>query len=181
MLLVLLLRLLRTKLFLTRLFRLPLLFAVVVLLLFEIVARYVFSSPTIWASELTQMVFGAYIILSGGFLLVRNGHINVDIFYDRLGERGKAVVNIATCFLFFAFLAVILKEGWVMAEDSWSMGETSFSAWNPVLWPLKMAIPAGALLLLLQGVVSLVGDVLVLTGRKDLARRIEAEGVAHDA
>ncbi|MFL1407082.1 TRAP transporter small permease subunit [Marinobacter sp. M1N3S26] len=153
----------------------------VVLLLFEIVARYVFSSPTIWASEMTQMMFGAYIILSGGFLLVRKGHINVDILYDRLGAHGKAAVNIATCFLFFAFMAVILKEGWVMAEESWAMGETSFSAWNPPIWPLKIAIPVGAMLLLLQGVVSIVGDVFVLMGRPDLARRIEGEGVTHDA
>lgn len=153
----------------------------VVLLLFEIVARYVFSSPTIWASEMTQMVFGAYVILSGGFLLVRKGHINVDIFYDRLGERGKAAVNIVTCFLFFAFVAVILKEGWMMAEESWAMGETSFSAWNPPVWPLKIAIPVGAILLLLQGVVSLVGDVCVLMGKPYLARQIDEEGAPHDA
>lgn len=144
----------------------------VVLLLFEIVARYVFSSPTIWASELTQMIFGAYVMLSGGFLLMRNGHINVDIFYDRLSARGKALMNIATCFLFFAFTAVLLKEGWAMAEESWAMRETSFSAWNPPIWPLKIAIPVGAVLLLLQGLVSIVGDVLVLAGRADMAARI---------
>lgn len=150
------------------------------LLLFEIASRYVFSAPTVWAAELTQLLFGAYIILSGGFLLVRNGHINVDILYNRFGERQKAVVNIATSFLFFAFMAVILKEGWSMAEDSWSMRESSYSAWNPPIWPLKLAIPLGVLLLLLQGIVRLVADICVLAGRPDLAQQILQDPHAED-
>lgn len=148
--------------------------AMLVLLLFEITSRYAFSAPTVWASELTQLLFGAYIILSGGFLLVRNGHINVDILYNRFAVRKKALLNIVTSFLFFAFMAVMLKEGWAMAEDSFSMRETSYSAWNPAIWPLKLAIPLGIMLLLLQGIVRLMGDVCVLLGRPELARQMVA-------
>ncbi|MCH8503249.1 MAG: TRAP transporter small permease subunit, partial [Ectothiorhodospiraceae bacterium] len=100
-------------------------FVIFALLLFEMVARYVFSSPTIWATELTQMMFGAYVMLSGGYLLVHRGHLNVDIFYDRFKPRTRAMVDIVTSLLFFAFLLVLLKEGWQMAEDAMGRWERS--------------------------------------------------------
>lgn len=139
-------------------------FAMFLILIFEIVARYVFASPTIWATELTQMLFGAYVMLSGGYLLVHRGHINVDIFHARFGPRRKAAVDIATSVLFFSFMLVLLMEGWAMAEDALARMETSHSAWNPPVWPLKLTVPLGALLLFLQGLAKLVEDVATLFG-----------------
>ncbi len=136
-------------------------FVIFCLLLFEMVARYVFSSPTIWATELTQMMFGAYVMLSGGYLLVHRGHINVDIFYARLSPRRRAMVDIITSMLFFAFLLVLLKEGWQMADDAISRWEHSHSAWNPPVWPLRAAVPVGAALLFLQGVCKLIEDIAI--------------------
>ena len=56
-------------------------------LLFEVVARYMFNSPTSWATEATTMLFVAYTILSGGYLLLHRGHIKVDIFYQQFSPR----------------------------------------------------------------------------------------------
>ena len=134
------------------------------ILIFEIVARYIFASPTIWATELTQMLFGAYVMLSGGYLLVQRGHINVDIFYGRFPARTKAAVDILTSLLFFAFMLVLLKEGWEMAEDAVARMERSHSAWNPPLWPLKLTVPIGAALLFLQGLAKLIEDAAILFG-----------------
>ena len=55
-------------------------FIMFVLVLSEVVRRYFFNSPTVWANELTQLVFGVYVILSGGYILRWGGHVNVDIF-----------------------------------------------------------------------------------------------------
>jgi TRAP-type mannitol/chloroaromatic compound transport system permease small subunit len=44
--------------------------------------------------------------------------------------------------------------------------ETSFSAWNPPVWPIKAAIPVGTALLLLQGIAKLFEDIAIATGRK---------------
>jgi TRAP-type mannitol/chloroaromatic compound transport system permease small subunit len=132
------------------------------LLLFEIVARYVFSSPTVWATELTQMLFGAFIMLSGGYLMMNKGHIYVEIIYERFSLRTKALVDLLTSFLFFAFVLVLLKEGWYMAEDSISRLESSNSAWDPAIWPLKLCIPIGTVLLLFQGLAKIVQDLQIL-------------------
>lgn len=151
-------------------------FVMFLLLLLEVVARYVFSAPTVWATELTQMLFGAYIMLSGGYLLVHRRHVTVDIFYARFSPRRKAAVDIITSVLFFLFMLVLLKEGWAMAEEAVSRMETSHSAWNPPIWPLKLTIPIGTVLLLLQGIVKLVQDLQVLfDGAQDVEHQLREE------
>lgn len=133
-------------------------------LLYEIIARYVFSSPTIWATEFAQMLFGAYVMLSGGYLLANKGHVNVDIFYNRLTPTAQAITHLLTSFLFFTFIIVLIREGWIMASESVDMQETSSSAWNPPVWPLKLTIPIGAGLFFLQGLVEVLAAINLLLG-----------------
>lgn len=133
--------------------------AIFFLLLFEMTARYAFRAPTVWATEAAQMLFGAYAVLSGGYLLVHRGHVNVDIFHGRLPARARAAVDVLASVLFFAFMLVLLKEGWNMASESLEQMERSYSAWNPPVWPLKLMIPIGAALLFLQGFAKLVEDI----------------------
>ena len=62
------------------------LFFFFMLLLLEVILRYFFNSPTVWANELAQMLFGAYAILAGGYIMRTGGHVNVDILYSRLSR-----------------------------------------------------------------------------------------------
>ena len=135
-----------------------------VLLFVEVNMRYLFNAPTVWTGELTQMLFGAYAILAGAYIMTQRAHVNVDIFYARFPRRVRAAVDIVTSFLFFAFVLVLLTEGYSIAEDSVSRMETSRSAWDAPVWPVKLAIPIGAGLLLLQGLVKLIHDFLILFG-----------------
>ena len=59
-------------------------FPMFLLVLSEVIRRYFFNAPTVWGTEMTQLIFGAYVILSGGHILKSNGHVNVDILYARL-------------------------------------------------------------------------------------------------
>lgn len=140
-------------------------FAMFVLVLSEVVRRYFLNAPTVWSNELTQLIFGAYIILSGGFILKFNGHVNVDIFYGRLTAKSKAVLDITTFLVFFLFCGMLLIYGGQLAWESMITLEHSQSAWNPPVYPFKLMIPVGALLLLLQGTAKLIRDILVLSGK----------------
>ncbi len=80
------------------------LFFFFVLLLMEVVLRYFFNSPTVWANELAQMLFGAYAILAGGYILRTGGHVNVDILYSRLSRKSRAALDIVTSSAFFPVL-----------------------------------------------------------------------------
>lgn len=132
-----------------------------VLLLIEVFFRYVMGAPTIWANELTQLLFGFYAVMAGGYIMAHRGHVNVDILYASLSVRTRAILDVVTSFLFFIFLAAVLYFGSSMAWESASSLETSFSAWNPPIWPVKLAIPVGTVLLLLQGIVKLLQDIAV--------------------
>jgi len=132
------------------------------LVLAEVVRRYFFNAPTVWSNELTQLTFGVYVILSGGYVLRWDGHVNVDIFYSRFSTRGKAIIDICTFVLFLLFCGMMLVYGGSLAWESISILERSNSAWEVPLYPVKAMIPLGALLLLLQGFVKLIRDILVL-------------------
>ncbi len=131
------------------------------LLLIEVFFRYILATPTVWANELTQLLFGFYAVMSGGYIMAHRGHVNVDIVYSSLSRRGQAIIDIIGSLLFFLFLAAVLYFGSSMAWESVSNLETSFSAWNPPIWPIKLAIPVGCVLLLLQGIVKLIQDISV--------------------
>lgn len=141
-----------------------LLLAIFVLLLAEIIFRYVAGAPKVWTSELTQLLFGLYAVLSGGYIMAHGGHVNVDILYSRLSPRTRAAIDVGTSFLFLVFVCALLYFGSALAWESMSFWEHSQSAWDPPIWPIKLAIPVGATLLLLQGIVKLLQDIMAVFG-----------------
>ena len=153
------------------------LFFMFFLLLIEVIRRYFFNSPTVWQNELAQFFFGAYAILSGGFIMRTGGHVNVDIIYDHFSPKTQAWCNIITSVLFFLFVGMMVIYGWSLAWDSISRFEHSQSAWDPPIWPVKALLPIGAVLLLLQGVVKLVQDICFVMGKEPPVKPpIEHEG-----
>ncbi|UCH24044.1 MAG: TRAP transporter small permease subunit [Deltaproteobacteria bacterium] len=137
------------------------------LLLMEVIRRYLLNSPTVWANELSQMLFGAYVVLSGGHILASGGHVNVDILFSRLSRKTQAKLDIFTSSLFFIFIAMMAYYGGSLAWESLTTFERSQSAWNPPVYPIKLMIPLGAGLLLLQGIAKLVRDILVVVKGED--------------
>ena len=135
-----------------------------VLLMADVIMRYLVGSAAIWTAEFAQLIFGAYAVIAGGYLLVERAHVNVDIIYGKFSRANKAVVDLATSFLFFLFLAVLIWQGVDMAWDSAAKFERSSSLWNPHIWPVKVVIPIAAVLLLLQGFVRLASDIRTVMG-----------------
>jgi len=136
-------------------------------ILYEIVARYFFRSPTIWAHEISQMIYGAYVILLGAYVLKRGGHVNVDLLYGRFQPRTRAIIDLFTWLLFFYFCGLLLWKGGEMAWDSFGFRETDSTSFAPPLYPIKMMIPLGALLILLQGLAKFIRDLtFAVTGKE---------------
>jgi TRAP-type mannitol/chloroaromatic compound transport system permease small subunit len=130
-------------------------------ILYEISARYLFKSPTIWAHEVAQMIYGAYVILLGAYAFKKGVHVNVDILYKKFKPRTRAIMDLFTWLLFFFFCGLILVKGWEMASESFQLGETEPTSFAPIVWPIKMTIPLGALLILLQGLAKFIQDLQV--------------------
>ena len=130
---------------------------------YEVVARYVFNSPTNWAHEGMYLMFGMQYLISGAYAMLCESHVRVDVFYAPLSPRRKALADILTTVFFFIFAGVLLVTGWIFAVDATRVNEVSFTEWQLAYWPFKWAIVVGALLLLLQGVARLAQDFRTLT------------------
>jgi TRAP-type mannitol/chloroaromatic compound transport system permease small subunit len=141
-----------------------LVFVMFVVLLLGVFYRYLLDAPRVWTTELTQFVFGLYAVMSGGYVMAHRGHVNVDLLYSALPRRARAALDVLTSTLFFLFVVTLLYYGGVIAWESVDTMETSYSAWNPPVWPFKIAIPVAALLLLLQGIAKLVEDIAIAVG-----------------
>ena len=129
---------------------------------YEVISRYAFGHPTIWITELSAMIFGAFIMLGGGYTLRLGAHANMDIIYGALPKRGKAFLDLITFFLFLAFVWVLFWKGGQMALQSVKMLEHDSTEWAPPLYYFKMTLPIGAGLLLLQGVAKFLKDLIIL-------------------
>ena len=128
---------------------------------YEVMARYVFNSPTNWAHEGMFLMFGMQYLIAGGFVLREGAHVRVDVIYNYLPKRGKAIVDIFTSIFFFIFMFTLLVTGWTFFHDSYEVNEVSFTEWAIQYWPVKLALPLGAILLLIQGFAQLLKDISV--------------------
>ena len=144
----------------------------------EVIGRYFFNHPTSWGNELTQMTFGVYVILSGGFVLNRGGHVNVDIIYSRFSLRTRAALDVFSSVMFFLFVGMMLWYGWMLAWESISVLEHSHSAWDPPLYPVKLMIPLGAVLILLEGIAKLLKDIIIAVTGEELFNYASGKGGA---
>jgi TRAP-type mannitol/chloroaromatic compound transport system permease small subunit len=132
---------------------------------YEVLARYVLNSPTNWVHESMFLMFGMQYALCGAYGYRDDSHVRVDILYTRLSPRGKAACDVLTSVFFFIFTVTLLVTGWRFAMDSVGVGETSFTEWGIQYWPVKLMLPIGALLIVLQGIARLVRDIGILIGR----------------
>lgn len=128
-------------------------FATGLMLGWEVVARYVFTAPTIWAEELSRLflVWGTF---AGAAALVhRRDHIRITVLTDALPQGARSTLEIVSLLAVAAFGLAITYYGFEIAYDSWSRGRTAGSMLDlPLSWS-QFAVPAGALLLAVQAVV----------------------------
>ncbi|GAB6152725.1 TRAP transporter small permease subunit [Desulfosporosinus burensis] len=129
---------------------------------YEVIARYLLNAPTIWVHEASGMLFGTYIVLGGAYVLSIGGHVNMDLVYNRLSIRQQALLDIITFWVFAAFCVTLIWTGWERAWYSIKVMEKSASIWGPPLYPIKLVLPIGAFLLLLQGIAKFARDVITL-------------------
>ncbi|HEY1383505.1 MAG TPA: TRAP transporter small permease subunit [Dongiaceae bacterium] len=129
---------------------------------YEVIARFVFNSPTNWVHESMFLMFGMQYMLAGAYAYRDDTHVRVDIIYSRFSARGRAVCDLITSFFFFLFTGVMLWSGWRFAGDAVAVRESSFTEWGIQYWPVKLMIPIGAALLLLQGVSRLARDIKIV-------------------
>jgi TRAP-type mannitol/chloroaromatic compound transport system permease small subunit len=127
-------------------------------MVYEVVARYYFLAPTIWAYDTSRMAYGAHFMLGAAYALSKGVHIRSDFLYRNWKVTTQARVD-AALYIVFYFPSMIIFL-WVATQWAWgslSQGERGTdTAFMPLLGPIKSSLPIGVLLLLIQGVSELL-------------------------
>ena len=121
------------------------------ILVFEVVARYFFNAPTVWAHGYSQRVFGSYFIMIGAYTLLQNGHVRVDVLYRRFSVRGRAFLDVINYALLLLWSCVLIKEGITFFAGSWTVREVDEMVLAHPIYPVKFLLVVGAVLITLQG------------------------------
>lgn len=139
----------------------------IAIMIWEIVMRYFFNQPSVWAYEISLFLYGGYIVLAGAYTHLAGSHVNVDIIWGRLSLRWRAILDVLTSFFVFFFLGVLFWESLKITIDSWQLGETTMTHWQPVYYPLRTTVPVACFLFILQAVAKLIRDVLTIINGYD--------------
>jgi TRAP-type mannitol/chloroaromatic compound transport system permease small subunit len=128
-------------------------------------ARYGFDlSSNAWL-EIQWYLFSAIFLLCAGWALQRDAHVRIDVLSGRLSPRARAWIDIVGGLLFLLPMALlILYLSWPMFLVSYVGHETSSDAGGLLRWPVKLLIPAGFALLVLQGASELIKRMAFLRG-----------------
>lgn len=126
---------------------------------YEVLMRYAFNAPTIFAFELTVFVYGVHYSLTLAYAQKHNTHVSIDIFESRLPQKPRTILRIVTYLvIFLPTIGILTAGGIIYALDSLKARELASSSWAPAVYPYKIIMAIGFILWLLQGVAKLIDD-----------------------
>jgi len=116
---------------------------------------------------MSTFIFGISWVLAGGFVIYKKSMVNMDVLYMRLTAKVKAILDLCTIVFSLSFIALLILQSGEKAWKSIVIQETSGSVWNPIYFPVRIALFLGAVLVLLQLISKFIKDLRTATGRKD--------------
>lgn len=141
--------------------------AMVMVLGYEVLARYALNAPTIWAHDLSIFFFGYLGLLAGAYAHKEGRHIRVDVLYLRLTPRQRAGLDALNGLLVFLFGGLVVAYGWAEAAEAIRIGARMSSEWAPPKGHFVLMVPVSAGLILLQELANWIRAVyFALTGRE---------------
>jgi TRAP-type mannitol/chloroaromatic compound transport system permease small subunit len=140
-----------------------------IVVVYEVISRRVFNAPNIWATEVTNYIYGPHFMLAAAFTLLYRSHVSIDIIYGKFSPRTRGILDIITHLaFFFPFCIIVLIQGILFAQTSWSIHETSESAALTIVPLIKTVIPVTFTLLLIQGLANFIRAIVLVAKGKEI-------------
>jgi len=139
-------------------------FASVLIIIYEVVARYVFRWATIWEIEASVILIIFTTFVGSAFALKNNAHVKMDMFVEKLKPSPRKRLNIVLSVLALSFCIYASVKGWQMWWEAYSLGWRSDSLWAPPLAIPYFFLPLGFVLISLQYIVNIVKECKDLRG-----------------
>lgn len=144
-------------------FAMYLLFVMVSILLWSSISK-TFFLPSLWTLEMAQFTMVGYYILGGPYSIQLGANVRMDLFYSNWTVSTKAWVDAFTVFFLIFYLGVLLFGAVGSTGYAFQYGERSATAWRPFMWPVKVVMVSGFVLMLLQAVAEFLKDVARIRG-----------------
>lgn len=135
---------------------------------YEVLMRYVFNSPTVWAFDMSYMLYGALFMMSGAYALSRGSHVRGDFIYRTWKPRTQAKVDLVLYFIFFfpAIFAMVFTGAKYSFEATRILESSVNSPAGVPVWPLKLIIFVGGLTLLIAGIAEVFRCIICIRTNK---------------
>ena len=122
-----------------------------------------------WSSnsllEIQWYLFSAIFLFCAGYTLLRNQHVRIDVVSGRLSKRTQAWIDIlGTLFFLLPMAIMVMYLSWPVFVQAYQRHEVSTNAGGLIIWPARLLVPIGFLLLAAQGVSELIKRVAFLKG-----------------
>jgi TRAP-type mannitol/chloroaromatic compound transport system permease small subunit len=129
------------------------------------VVRKAFNVSSNSFLEIQWYLFSAIFLFLAGYTLLRNDHVRIDVIAGRLSKKAQTWIDIVgTVFFLFPMAALLMWLAWPVFVDAYQRHEISTNAGGLIIWPARLLVPIGFLLLLVQGVSELIKRVAFLRG-----------------
>lgn len=129
-----------------------------IMIFYDVIARYFFNAPTIWASELALYIVQGIVFLPMGLLINNNDHVRVTLLTDHLSTNTQKWLHAFSLFMVIIFSIIIIIYGWQYTTHTWTQGQLSPTLLAVPLWLPSALIPLGGLFLLINTANKLIFD-----------------------
>lgn len=145
-----------------------LVYPLLLIVIYEVLMRYLFNAPTTWGFEATTFLYGLHYMFGISYTDNQNGHVRVDIFTSRMPQKVQTTLRIITNLVFFMPVTICcflwaVKFAYISTQGL----ECNSTSWAPPIWPLKILMAVCLLSLLIQGIANLLNDIDLLKNKGD--------------
>ena len=143
-----------------------LVFVMMLILILSFVTRNIINIPLIWIIEMAQFVMTGYYLLGGGYSMLTDDHVRMDLIYSKLKDKTKALLDSLTSVFLIFYLVVLLYGSISSLTYTIDTNQRLFTAWAPYVWPIKSIMTFGIGLMLLQSIAIFFKDIAKVLDRE---------------
>ena len=136
-----------------------LVFVMMFILILSFVTRNIINIPLIWIIEMAQFVMTGYYLLGGGYSMLTDVHVRMDLIYSKLKDKTKALLDSLTSVFLIFYLLVLFYGSISSLTYTIETNQRLFTAWAPYVWPIKSIMTFGIGLMLLQSIAIFFKDI----------------------
>lgn len=138
------------------------------LIFYTVIMRYIFANPPIWSFDLSGWLTGMIVFLGGGYALLSDSHVKVDLFYAKFSTRLKNIIDIVTYCVIIALAAIFIWKGMDQVISNIQTGTIAQSGLNIYIWIKWSIVPIGSFMLGLQALAQMIERIYFLIRKEEL-------------